>query len=550
METNTSSEVYYFWQDTESNTHGVTVAKSENDNFSVVEEFAIAELSAITAPESEGGNGEGAAWGDALVSNHGSRIFINARNADKVVVIDTAKREVETILDVGDRPVHSFIYEDELWVHVDGDGGFNVIDQETLEVSEFIATNTVGTGHGKLLVSEELGANTYVTNTQEPAVFPINLETREVGAPIKIGGGNPEIGTHDKGYDPATGLAFFQLTGDAGFSFIDTTTNEVIFDQVPIVGRVAHTPDEEYILILNANAEQNDVGIWDTTLDTHTQPEFDREVTIGGGVSINGTEFYQDGNDWEAWIPQTSGDNIAVLNLNTNEVDYIDVGNLTVPEGARHFSRLGEIDSDYFFTYSDEGGTRIDLDTYEVSETIPLGGVISRMAVVETEESPEFEPVFGTIDGDTIEIEGTGQLIFAGDLNDLIDASVGSEGNNRIYAGSGDDTLILESGDRFLGVEGSDRFFVTSGGENIITGGTGADQFWIVSGEIPDAVNIITDFTSGEDVIGIAGLGISFDDLSISQQGDDALITASGSDLAILQGIEATTLVADDFTLV
>ncbi|MDJ0534841.1 MAG: hypothetical protein QNJ70_20565 [Xenococcaceae cyanobacterium MO_207.B15] len=550
METNTSSEVYYFWQDTESNTHGVTVAKSENDNFSVVEEFAIAELSAITAPESEGGNGEGAAWGDALVSNDGSRIFINARNADKVVVIDTAKREVETILDVGDRPVHSFIYEDELWVHVDGDGGFNVIDQETLEVSEFIATNTVGTGHGKLLVSEELGANTYVTNTQEPAVFPINLETREVGAPIKIGGGNPEIGTHDKGYDPATGLAFFQLTGDAGFSFIDTTTNEVIFDQVPIVGRVAHTPDEEYILILNANAEQNDVGIWDTTLDTHTQPEFDREVTIGGGVSINGTEFYQDGNDWEAWIPQTSGDNIAVLNLNTNEVDYIDVGNLTVPEGARHFSRLGEIDSDYFFTYSDEGGTRIDLDTYEVSETIPLGGVISRMAVVETEESPEFEPVFGTIDGDTIEIEGTGQLIFAGDLNDLIDASVGSEGNNRIYAGSGDDTLILESGDRFLGGEGSDRFFVTSGGENIITGGTGADQFWIVSGEIPDAVNIITDFTSGEDVIGIAGLGISFDDLSISQQGDDALITASGSDLAILQGIEATTLVADDFTLV
>ncbi len=550
METNTSSEVYYFWQDTESNTHGVTVAKSENDNFSVVEEFAIAELSAITAPESEGGNGEGAAWGDALVSNDGSRIFINARNADKVVVIDTAKREVETILDVGDRPVHSFIYEDELWVHVDGDGGFNVIDQETLEVSEFIATNTVGTGHGKLLVSEELGANTYVTNTQEPAVFPINLETREVGAPIKIGGGNPEIGTHDKGYDPATGLAFFQLTGDAGFSFIDTTTNEVIFDQVPIVGRVAHTPDEEYILILNANAEQNDVGIWDTTLDTHTQPEFDREVTIGGGVSINGTEFYQDGNDWEAWIPQTSGDNIAVLNLNTNEVDYIDVGNLTVPEGARHFSRLGEIDSDYFFTYSDEGGTRIDLDTYEVSETIPLGGVISRMAVVETEESPEFEPVFGTIDGDTIEIEGTGQLIFAGDLNDLIDASVGSEGNNRIYAGSGDDTLILESGDRFLGGEGSDRFFVTSGGENIITGGTGADQFWIVSGEIPDAVNIITDFTSGEDVIGIAGLGISFDDLSISQQGYDALITASGSDLAILQGIEATTLVADDFTLV
>ena len=361
MEVNTSSEVYYFWTDTESNTHGVTVADSESADFSVVGEFTIDELSAITAPENEGGNGEGAAWGDALVSNDGSRIFVNARNADKVVVIDTATRTVETILDVGDRPVHSFIYEDEIWVHVDNDGGFNVIDQETLEVSEFIATNTVGTGHGKLLLSEELGVNTYVTNTREPSVFPINLETREVGAPIEIGGGNPDIGTHDKGYDPTTGWAFFQLTGDAGFSFIDTETNEVVLDQVPIVGRVAHTPDDEYILILNANAEENDIGIWNTTLDTHTQPEFDAEVTIGGGVSVNGTEFYQDGSDWEAWIPQTVGDNVAVLNLSTNEVDYIDVGNLTVPEGARHFSRQGEIDDQYFFTYSDEGGVRVDL---------------------------------------------------------------------------------------------------------------------------------------------------------------------------------------------
>ena len=550
MEPNTSSNVYYFWQDAETNTHGVTVANSDSEEFSVVEEFEIEELSAITAPETEGGNGEGAAWGDALVSNDGSRIFVNARNADKVVVIDTETHEVETILDVGDRPVHSFIYEDELWVHVDGDGGFNVINQETLEVSEFIATNTVGTGHGKLLLSESLGANTYATNTSEPAVFPINLDTREVGAPIEIGGGNPDIGTHDKGYDPATGLAFVQLTGDTGFSFIDTETNEVVFDQVPIVGRITHTPDDEFLLVLNAKAEENDIGIWDTTLATHTQPEFDREVTIGGGVSVNGTEFYQDGNNWEAWIPQTSGDNVAVLNLDTNEVDYIEVGNLTVPEGARHFSRIGEIDSDYFFTYSDEGGTRIDLDTYEVSNSIDLGGQISRMAVVEIEDSTESETVFGSLEGDTIEIEGTGQLIFTGDADDLIDASIGSGGANRIYAGSGNDTLILGKGDRFVGGEGSDRFFVTSGGDNIITGSAGSDQFWLASAEIPEAVNTITDFTSGEDVIGIAGLGIGFDDLNITQQGDDVLIAANNSDLAIFTAIDAAILGADDFAFV
>ncbi|MGK7903833.1 MAG: hypothetical protein AB4352_20995 [Hormoscilla sp.] len=279
-----SSEVYYFWQDTETNTHGVTIVDSENDEFEIVKELTFDDISVITAPENEGGNGEGPAWGDALVSNDGSRIFANATNADKVVVINTEAREVETILDVDDRPLHSYIYEEEVWVHVDGDGGFNVIDQNTLEVSELISASRTGEGHGKLLLAPGLGSNAYATTTRDPAVFPVNLETREVGPPIEIAGGNPDIGTHDKGYNPATGLAFFQLTGDAGYSFIDTSTNEVVLDRYPIFGRHAYSPNQQYILILNAGAEENDIGIWNTALETHTQPAFDAQVTIGGEV--------------------------------------------------------------------------------------------------------------------------------------------------------------------------------------------------------------------------------------------------------------------------
>ena len=322
-------------------------------------------------------------------------------------------RKVVSVL----RPVHSFVYGDEIWVHVDGDGGFSVIDAETLEVSEVIAANTVGTGHGKLLLSEGLGANTYVTNTAEPAVFPIDLETREVGAPIEIGGGDPDLGTHDKGYDPATGLAFFQLTDDAGFSFIDAETNEVVLDRVPITGRIAHTPDDEYIIILDAEAESDDIGIWNTTLDTHTQPEFDATVTIGGGVSVNGTEFYRDGTDWEAWIPQTEGDNIAVLNLSTNEVELVAVGDLTIPEGASHFSRIGETDSEHFYTYSDEGAVRIDLDSSEVSDSISLGGSVSRMAVVETTE-PEITVLEFEANGQIAGFKATGQFSYDADRVD------------------------------------------------------------------------------------------------------------------------------------
>lgn len=161
-------------------------------------------------------------------------------------------------------------------------------------------------------------------------------------------------------------------------------------------------------------------------------------------------------------------------------------------------------------------------------------------------EGSTTEPLFGSFEADTIEVEGSDQLIFAGEEDDLIDATT-SEGENRIYAGDGDDILISGSNNRIFGESGSDRIFFTTGGNNTVTGGEDADQFWIANAEIPDAANIITDFTSGEDVIGIAGLGIGFNDLTITQVEGDALISANSSDLAVLQGIAADSLTADNF---
>lgn len=591
------SNVYYFWTEAETNTWGVTIAESSEDNFSIIKELTIEELAPITAAETDGGNGEGPAWGDVVVSNDGERTFVNARNADKVVVFDNNNLEVETILDVGDRPVHAFNYEDEIWTHVDGDGSFNVINQDSLEVSELIEANTVGTGHGKLLLAPGLGAETYVTNTAEPAVFPINLETRTVSAPIEIGGGDPELGTHDKGYDPATQQAFFELTGGAGYTFIDTTTNEVILDQHPIEGRVAHTPNNEYILILDKNAETDDIGIWDTQLETHTLPDFDATATVGGGVSVNGTDFYQDGDTWEAWISQTEDDHVAILNLETNEVELIEVGSLTAPEGARYFSRRGETDNDHFFTHADDGGKRIDLDTNEVSEAISLPEGVSRIAVVSAEASlgGTLEPIFGSLADDTLEADidfsGEGNPVFSGAGNDTVEVSTGN-GGNRMYGGSGNDELITGSSDRAFGGEGddflesslgrdnrlyggadddtivpgyqdrviagsgNDRLFLSAGeieggGDNLVTGGTGADQFWIANAQIPAEANQITDFNADEDVLGIGGIDdvAEFADLTITQDGSDTLISLADNDLASLLGINADDLSADQFAI-
>jgi len=160
------------------------------------------------------------------------------------------------------------------------------------------------------------------------------------------------------------------------------------------------------------------------------------------------------------------------------------------------------------------------------------------------------EALLGNQDIDIIELEGSDRLVFAGEGNDLVDAAISGEGNNRIYLDGGDDLAILGTGDRLVGAEGVDRFFVTSGGDNIITGGEGADQFWIASATFPESVNTITDFESGVDVIGIAGLGIGFEELSITDSNGDALIATGDSDLAILKGVDAASLNADYFAFV
>ena len=173
--------------------------------------------------------------------------------------------------------------------------------------------------------------------------------------------------------------------------------------------------------------------------------------------------------------------------------------------------------------------------------------VISQFVV-----NPQFDPsppVFGTLDADTLEVEGSNNLVFAGEDNDVIDASL-AKGNNRIYGDGGDDTFILGAGDRAVGGDGDDRFFAQMGGDNTITGGKGADQFWIAVAQTSEASNTITDFTPSEDVLGIAGLGADFGQLDISQQNGNTLIAANGNDLAILSGVDANSLNAEHFVFV
>ena len=147
-----------------------------------------------------------------------------------------------------------------------------------------------------------------------------------------------------------------------------------------------------------------------------------------------------------------------------------------------------------------------------------------------------FKASFGTLGDDMLEVANSNNLVFA------------DGGKDRIYLdGGGDDIAILGTGSRLVGGEGMD-LFVTDNAENTITGGEGADQFWLANARFPESANTITNFESEFDVLGIAGLGVGFEDLSITDRNGDAVITASDRNLAILQGVDAASLNADNFT--
>lgn len=155
--------------------------------------------------------------------------------------------------------------------------------------------------------------------------------------------------------------------------------------------------------------------------------------------------------------------------------------------------------------------------------------------------------LFGAAGNDTLTVvEGSRQLSFGGSGNDTL-TSNGS--NNRLYGGSGDDKLFSSVNDSLFGGDGDDVLFAGQAGGNRLSGGGGADQFWIANSSLPTSKNIVTDFAIGVDVIGLGGIGVTqFSALTLLQQGSDTLVKTGNTELASLVGITSTSLTANDFT--
>ncbi|MEX0268712.1 endonuclease/exonuclease/phosphatase family protein [Leptolyngbyaceae cyanobacterium UHCC 1019] len=134
------------------------------------------------------------------------------------------------------------------------------------------------------------------------------------------------------------------------------------------------------------------------------------------------------------------------------------------------------------------------------------------------------------------------QLVIQGDMGKFTFRSVNltgvvnsaDAGNDVLNGGAGDDLLF------------------GGAGRNTLTGGIGADTFVLSPFAGTDT---ITDFTSGQDKIALSG-GLTFGRLTFAQgigtNATDTLISQTGSTniLAVLNGIQASSLTATDFTTV
>ncbi len=143
--------------------------------------------------------------------------------------------------------------------------------------------------------------------------------------------------------------------------------------------------------------------------------------------------------------------------------------------------------------------------------------------------------------------------LFGGEGDDTLhggkgdDALHGDEGDDTLHGGKGDDCLQGDLGnDTLYGGKGNDLFY-GGRGDDQLHGGEGSDTF-VFSGRNKSKFNgddTIHDFEDGEDIMSF-NRRMKFEDLTITQSGENTVITWNGASVTLI-GIQASQITGDDF---
>ncbi|MBW4680304.1 MAG: tandem-95 repeat protein [Microcoleus vaginatus WJT46-NPBG5] len=140
----------------------------------------------------------------------------------------------------------------------------------------------------------------------------------------------------------------------------------------------------------------------------------------------------------------------------------------------------------------------------------------------------------GDLGDDSLNGDAGNDALYGNAGGDLLE---GGDGNDTLHGGKDDDTLTGGSGDDIL-----------SGdlGNDSLIGGAGSDGFVLKFGAGSDT---ITDFTDGEDLLGLAA-GLTFESLTITSSSNATLISVGDELLASLTGVQADLITVNDFAQV
>ncbi|AGB31826.1 hypothetical protein C488_06857 [Natrinema pellirubrum DSM 15624] len=307
---------------------------------------------------------EGYAYGDAVVTNDGSHLFVIETSASQVLVIDLENREIVTEVAMGPAGTHMYHPNDEeMWAHSDDEGTFYVIDTTDHEVVETVEAGLDAEGHGKLLYHEDFGSTGYATNVNDPAAHVIDMDAYERVDSIELG---DEGGTHYKGYSPQTGLAYFERSGGVGATaVVDTESNEVV-DELELTGGMYLTPDEQLL----GNIGEEEIRFLDATSEDSEEVG---AVAVEGGPDA--LEYYEADGTLYGFTANTMSPDATVVDIDAFEVvDRIDAGEIERPEDAHSIHRSGVSGDGYFFTPASADGTVavIDMANQELIEHVPV----------------------------------------------------------------------------------------------------------------------------------------------------------------------------------
>jgi len=315
----------------------------------------------------------------------------------------------------------------------------------------------------------------------------------------------------------------------------------------------------------------------------------DTELIYSNGTSVGIYSFEHSATIWQSdplgtsvgntnslLVADTDGDGRVEIIVGTNytliEFDvlirprlvqpFADLATNTVSEFTLQVSEyFNEIDAGDTLTYSASGlpdGLEIDTGTglihgvaaaagqYNINVTATDNTGLStsdtfELTVYNLIRLTQFDDTAtGTKAPDHIEARAGSDRVFGRWGDDLIN---GGAGNDQLLGAAGDDSLNGgKHNDLLIGGVGQDR--LEGGlGQDVMKGGLDSDIFVLKSRSGTDK---IIDFKDGLDFLGLSS-GLRYEDLTVTQFGNQTLISDSAGVIAQLRGISASSITRADF---